>query len=231
MNVKHKTYWLTLILFVIIKPLYSQENTVANWDNELWMGTRFSWGQKKLKYTGEFQSRFNQDYTQLENWYIEGSIHFLANKYIEIVADARNSVSPSGNSFRPGIAAVGKIGFNKFFIINQIKLQSDNTFTPKTSYALREVMYLNYAINTKWTPYIGGGVFFRDSDNFKGLQVIRAGVGVYYNYNPLHSLSINYFVGQRNLGSYKTLSGILLVQLTIKFSNDYIYMPAKYINF
>lgn len=80
-------------------------------------------------------------------------------------------------------------------------------------------------------PYIGGGVFFRDSKSFNGLQVIRAGVGVYYSYNPLQTLSINYFVGQRNTGSGHTYSGIFLVQLTIKFSDKFIYVPARYINF
>jgi len=230
-NIQFK-YWITLFLFIIlIYPLYSQETIEDNWDNELWAGTKFSWGKNKLKYSGEFQSRFNKDYTQLENWYLEGALHFLMSPHIEIVADARNSVSPTGNSFRPGLAILAKAKKGKFFFINQLKVQSDHVFTDKTSYALREIVYINYSINTKWMPFIGGGVFFRDSENFNGLQVIRAGAGVYYNYNPLHSVSFNYFVGQRNTGTSYTYSGIFLVQLTLRFSDEYIYMPARFINF
>ena len=228
----NKKYWISLsFLIILIFPLHSQESIEDNWDNELWVGTRVTWGKNKLKYSGEFQSRFNNNYTELSNWYLEGVVHYLMSPYIEIVADARNSVSPSGNSFRPGLAVLAKAKKKRFFFINQLKFQSDNVFRDDISYALREIVYINYSINTKWMPFIGGGVFFRDSENFTGLQVIRAGVGVYYNYNPLHTLSINYFVGQRNTGSAYTYSGIFLVQLTIKFSNDYIYMPAKFINF
>ncbi len=228
----NKKYWITLsFIIVLIYPLYSQETIEDNWDNELWVGIRFAWGKNKLKYSGEFQTRFNNDYKGLENWFLEGAVHYLMSPHIEIVADARNSVSLSGNSFRPGIAVLAKANKNKFYFINQLKFQSDNVFKDNISYALREIVYVNYAINTKWMPYIGGGVFFRDSENFKGLQVIRAGVGVYYNYNPLQTLSINYFVGQRNTGSGYTYSGIFLVQLTIKFSDKFIYMPARFINF
>ena len=229
LNIK---YWITFFLVIIlILPLYSQETVEDNWDNELWVGTRFAWGKNKLKYSGEFQTRFNNNYTQLENWYVEGAAHYLMSPHIEIVADARNSVSPTGNSFRPGLAVLAKAKSGKFFFINQLKIQSDNVFRDNISFAVREIVYVNYAINNKWMPFVGGGVFFRDSDNFKGLQVIRAGAGVYYNYNPLHSVSVNYFVGQRDTGYGLTYSGIFLVQLTLKFSDDYIYMPARFINF
>ena len=224
--------WITLFLLLILSyPLYSQETVADNWDNELWVGTRFAWGKDKLKYSGEFQTRFNNNYTQLENWYIEGAAHYLVSPHIEIIADARNSVSSTGNSFRPGLAVLAKANKGKFFFINQLKFQSDNVFKDNISFAAREIIYINYYINTKWMPFVGGGVFFRDSDSFKGLQVIRAGAGVYYNYNPLHSLSVNYFVGQRDTGAGLTYSGIFLVQLTLKFSDDYIYMPARFINF
>jgi len=224
--------WLTIVLLMFLyTPLFSQETTEDNWDNELWAGTRFSWGENKFKYSGEFQSRYNENYTQLENWYLEGAVHYLASKHIEFVADARNSVSPTNNSFRLGLATIGKFNLGKFLVINQLKGQADNVLKTNNSYALREVLYLNYPINEKWMPYVGGGVFFRKSDTFNGLQVVRAGAGVYYNYNPLHTLSINYFVGQRNTGNELTYSGIFLIQLTIKFSNDYIYMPARFINF
>ena len=231
-NTFNKHFWIIFAsLILITSSLYSQETTEDNWDNELWAGTRFSWGENKFKYSGEFQSRFNENYTQLENWYIEGAAHYLATKHIEIVADARNSTSPTNSSFRLGLAVIGKFGLGKFRVINQLKGQSDNTFKANNSYALREIIYLNYPINKKWIPYVGGGVFYRKSDTFNGLQVIRAGAGVYYNYNPLHTLSVNYFVGQRNTGSNITYSGIFLIQLTLRFSDDYIYMPAHFINF
>ncbi len=228
-----KTKFLVIIFLIVgcTPSLYSQEVAANNWDNELWAGTKFSWGENKFKYSGEFQTRFNQNYQELENWYIEGAAHYLSSEHIELVADARNSVSPAGNSFRLGLAVIGKFNIGKFMVINQLKGQGDNILKSNNSYALREVLYLNYPINKKWIPYVGGGVFFRKSDTFNGLQVIRAGAGVYYNYNPLHSLSINYFVGQRDLGNRTTYSGILLLQFTIRFSDDYIYMPAHFINF
>ncbi|MCK5906683.1 MAG: DUF2490 domain-containing protein [Flavobacteriales bacterium] len=229
MNIRNFLSFVMLIL--VCNPLFSQETTEDNWDNELWAGTRFSWGENKFKYSGEFQTRFNENYTQLENWYVEGAVHYLTSKHFEFVADARNSVSPTGSSFRAGAAVIAKFKLGKFVVINQFKGQADNILKTDNSYALREVLYLNYPINEKWMPYVGGGVFFRKSDTFNGLQVIRAGAGVYYNYNPLHSLSINYFVGQRNTGNGITYSGIFLIQLTLKFSDDYIYMPARFINF
>lgn len=211
--------------------MFSQKTSEDNWDNELWTGVRCAWGEKKIKYTAEYQTRFNDNYKNLDRWYIEGAIHYLANKYFEIIPDFRYNIRQINNEYRLGLGVVYKTTFNKIMLVNQVKWQVDKPINNTGSWAVREIIYLNYLLTEKWIPYIGGGVFYRKSKTFKGIQVIRTGVGVYYNYNPLHSLSINYFVGQRDLGSRTTYSGIFLLQLTLKFSNKYLYTPAKYINF
>ena len=222
---------ITILLFLGSAMLFAQENTTDDWDNELWTGVRFAWGKKKLRYTGEYQTRFINNYKQLDRWYIEGAVHYIAWPHFEIIPDFRYNVRPDKNEYRVGLGIIYKHTFNKFMFVNQLKGQMDKAYNTKETWALREVVYLNYLLSEKWIPYIGGGVFLRHSDNFSGLQVIRAGVGVYYNFNPLHSLSVNYFAGRRDLGDRITYSGIFLLQLTLKFNDDYIYMPAKYINF
>ena len=223
--------FLALLLFQSSAIVFAQTDTTDNWDNELWTGLRFAWGEGNIKYTGEYQTRFIQNYNQLDRWYLEGAVHFLASKHIEIIPDFRFNVKPNNNEYRFGLGVVYKANIKKVQFVNQLKGQMDKTFDVKATWALREVIYLNYMLNDIWIPYVGGGVFFRKSETFSGVQVIRAGVGTYYNFNPLHSLSINYFIGRRDLGSRITYSGIFLLQLTLKFSNDYVYVPARYINF
>ncbi|MCK5815581.1 MAG: DUF2490 domain-containing protein [Flavobacteriaceae bacterium] len=220
-----------LSLFTTMSSYSQVVNESDNWDNELWTGTRFAWGGEKLKYTAEYQTRFTNNFKNLDRWYIEGALHYLGIKHLEIVPDFRYNVREINNEYRIGLGFVFKYTFNKFMFVNQLKGQMDKAENTKETYALREVIYINYLLNEKWIPYVGGGIFLRKSDNFNGLQVIRAGAGVLYNFDPLHSIGVNYFVGQRNLGDRKVLSGIFLIQLTLKFNNNYIYQPAKYINF
>ena len=224
-------YLLTFAILLIQIFTYSQESTTDNWDNESWTGIRFAWGENKLKYSGEYQTRFNNNYKQLDRWYVEGAVHYFALPHVEIIPDFRYSVRTNNNEYRVGFGIIYKNTFRKFMFVNQVKGQMDKASQTKETWALREVVYLNYLLSEKWIPYIGGGVFLRHSDSFSGLQVIRAGAGVYYNFNPLHALSVNYFVGKRDLGDRIAFSGILLIQLTLKFNDEYIYMPAKYINF
>ena len=50
-----KLILISVLLFLSWISAYSQEeNNNSSWDNELWAGTRFSWGENKFKYNGEF---------------------------------------------------------------------------------------------------------------------------------------------------------------------------------
>ena len=225
-------YLLMLILVFSVFSLYSQESSVDNWDNELWTGMRFAWGkEKKIKYTVEYQSRFIDSYKNLDRWYVEGALHYIAWSHFEIISDFRYNIRPVNNEYRIGAGIIYKNTMKRFMFVNQLKGQMDKADNRNETWAVRDVVYLNFLLNDKLVPYVGGGVFFRHSDIFDGLQILRGGAGIYYNFNPLHVLSINYFVGRLNLGDYNTYSGILFLQLTLKFNNDYIYMPAKYVNF
>ncbi|MDX8339046.1 DUF2490 domain-containing protein [Draconibacterium sp. IB214405] len=217
---------------LITSQLHSMaQNSTDKWDNELWTGARLVMGQSKWIYSVEYQTRFSQDMRQLDRWYLEGAARYLAGNHFEIVPDFRYSIRTSANECRFGTGVIYKTMFKRLRFINQFKAQIDIPVGKSTSYGIRNIIYFNYLLNEKWTPYIGGGPLYRIGERYTGFEVIRFGGGFHYKIDPKHLVSLNYYVGSRDTGEEILWNGVLFIQFTFTLNKEFRYVPAKTIDF
>ena len=225
-----------IIILFMINPshilVFAQESQdTDNWDNQLFVGNKVVYGLDKWKYSGELQFRVKNDMQVLDNWFIEGVASYLPLKYWELVADFRFSVKSSSVEYRPGLGVLFKILSEKWQFVNQAKYQADISSIGTVGHGVRDVIFVNRILSDKFIPYIAGGVFYRWRPNFSDFEFIRVGGGLNILFDPIHTLNLSYFIGLLNNGNRWTWSGIPLIQFTINIREDWLYVPAKYINF
>jgi hypothetical protein len=234
-NLSSSAAKILIILFMINigqLPVSAQENEDAdNWDNQLFVGNKVAYGLDKWKYSGELQFRVKNDMQALDNWFVEGAASYLPSKFWELVPDFRFSVKSSSVEYRPGFGLLFKLLSDKWQFVNQVKYQADISSRGTIGHGVREVIFLNRILSEKFIPYIAGGVFYRWRPNFSDFEFIRVGGGLNIVFDPIHTLNLSYFVGLLNNGNRWTWSGIPLIQFTINIREDWLYVPAKYINF
>jgi hypothetical protein len=228
----NKILVLTISFIFLNLPAMGQETAETdNWDNQFFAGNKIVYGNQKWKYSGELQFRVKDDFQSLDNWFLEGVASYLPSKYWEIVPDFRFSVKSSSVEYRPGLGLLFKVLSPKWQFVNQFKYQADISSLGTAGHGLRHVMFLNRILTKKIVPNVAAGYFYRWKEGFNDFEFIRFGAGVNILFDPIHTLTLSYFVGLLNRGDRWTWSGIPLIQLTINIKKDWIYVPAKYINF
>jgi len=205
------------------------------WDNQLWLGNKVATVKGNWKYTGEIQVRLKENTQTLNQWLLEGAATYMPAKQWEIVPDYRLSIKSNGIEHRPGFGILRKDLFGKnenriHQVVHQVKWQAD-IGDNYINNGVRYVIFYNYVLNNKFIPNAGAGLFYRWSESFTGIQLVRIGGGIGYMIDVKHSINFNYFVGMTNTGSYWIFQGIPLIQLIININRDYKYVPAKYVNF
>lgn len=221
-----------IFAFTISWGISSQIAEDDNWDNNLNVSQKIAYGTTEWKHTAEFQTRFLNNSSNLDLWFIEYAATYLASENWEIVPDFRYSRKPTRTEIRPGIGAIYKILFDKSQLAHQVKYQYDirNGVAPN-SHGLRYAVFYNYVFNEKIIVSAIGGAIFEFSEVWDGFLGVRTGFAAAYVFNKAHSLNIGYFYGLINekTNDYTNI-GILSIQLIININKDYKYLPAKYIN-
>jgi hypothetical protein len=224
----------SLIFISIITPLVDglAQNT-RNWDNQIYLGNKLAFGKNKWKFSGELQTRLENNFQQLDNWYLEFVANYLANDNIEIVPDFRYTIKPDKIEYRPGIGLLLKKTTSIVQIVNQTKWQIDIDNHGKIGNAFREVVFSNHAINDNLIATLVAGFIYRWWPDWNGFQYIRIGPGVSYVFDDQHILNFSYFVGVENNTKKWLWAGIPMIQLVINISKkeEYKYTPAYYFDF
>lgn len=233
MNLKSKKLLLATIVILFFPVLsYSQSNT---WDNFLYVGNKVAWSADSWRFNTELQIRLKDNTQALEYYYLEAVASYMPSKYWEIVPDIRFSVYPDHLEVRPGIGVLFKLTWNnRHQFVQQAKWQSDFPIWDSDKHGLRYVIFYNYLLNNKVFLVSGAGIFYRISDAFTNLKFIRTYIGTQLNFSDAHSLSVSYMLNFTNYdpdGFAWGHSGGPTLVYTIRFKDDYKYVPARYVNF
>ncbi len=227
------------ILILLFKTSFAQETTKPGWDNQIYFSNKIAGGKNKIRYSGEIQVRLRNNFQSLDNWFVEGTATYLANKWLEIVPDLRFTVKPDKIEIRPGIGILLKKFVVNWQFINQVKWQTDFASKGNTTHAFREVVFVNYRhLNEKIINTLVAGFIYKMTPDRNYTQYIRVGPGVSYIFDKKHILNFSYFVGVENRLLNETdtrgswlWSGIPMLQLVINITKRYTYQPAYYFNF
>ena len=232
-SIKNKGIFVALLLIASCSKhqAFAQESSVPSWDNQIFFGNKVATAYESFRFSGELQTRFNNNMETLDRWYLESSTNYLHNERWEFVVPLRYSIKNDLNEFRMGGGALYKqYPKNNIQIVHQAQYQADMT-TDDTRHGARYVAFFNYVKNEKVIPNAVAGLFYRWSEEFNGVQFIRAGAGVSYVMDVKHLINFSYFLGMTNDGDQWGYSGVIFVQLAININKNYKYLPAKYYNF
>jgi len=220
-----------VMLFSAVVSANAQNST--NWDNQIYLGNKVAFGANKWRYSGELQARLENNFQQLDNWYLEFVSNYLASENIEVVPDFRFTIKPDKVEWRAGLGFLYKILGSKNQFVNQVKWQFDIDNHGKIGNAAREVIFFNHSINDKVVFSTVAGFIYRWWSDWNGFQYIRVGPGISYIFDEQHVLKMSYFVGVENNTKQWLWAGIPMLQLVINISkpDEYKYIPAYYFNF
>ena len=228
-------YIVSLLLIACSSLLIAQVNdTIDSWDNQMFLSNKAAWSKDQWRYSGEFQIRTHKNTRELQLYLIEGVATYLHSKHWEFAPDLRITVYPNRFEFRLGAGGIYKQYWEKKHknqLAHQMKYQMDIESTGKVKHGFRYILFHNSIINEKLFISSAVGGFYRWSENFTGVQFTRIMTGVGYRFDKQHILNLSYFVGGENRGDYWTYIGGPVIQLVIRFNDDFKYVPAKYISF
>jgi hypothetical protein len=222
---------LTFFLLLVIAPAKAQNNT--GWDNQIYLGNKIAFGKERWKYSGEWQVRMENNFRNLDNWFLEFVSNYLISENFEIVPDLRFTIKPAKLELRPGLGVLYKYTGKNIQFVNQIKWQIDLVDKSRNGNAFREVVFLNYKFNDHIVGTLVTGFIYRWWPDWNGFQYIRVGPGISYIFDEKHILNFNYFVGVENDTKNWLWAGIPMIQLVINISHfdSYKYTPAYYFDF
>lgn len=235
-GINYKKHLFTgILLSLCFNGLAQSNDSTSTWDNQLYIGNRYAWSVNNWRYTGEFQIRLDNNVAALQQYYFEGVASYMPNKNWEIIPDFRYTIHPDRNEFRPGFGVIYKTLWQKKLynqLAHQLKWQADIESNGTFKHGVRYILFYNKGlIENKLGLTSGGGLFYRFSENFNGVQFVRGFLGLAYQFNDVHLLSFNYFVGGENRGTYWDYIGGPFITFVIRLDNNSKYVPAKYINF
>ncbi len=72
-----KTVLLLSALIFFSFGFLNGQNTV-NWDNQIYLGNKVAFGKDKWRFSGELQTRLENNFQSLDNWYVEFISNYLA---------------------------------------------------------------------------------------------------------------------------------------------------------
>ncbi len=99
--------------------MFSQTSGIdKNWDNQVYLGNKVTFGSEQWKHYTEIQVRLEDNMQSLDKWYLESVSAFLVSKNIEIVPDFRLSIKPDEIEFRPGLGVLYKFMVKNFEFVN-----------------------------------------------------------------------------------------------------------------
>lgn len=222
---------LTLFFYSGTSILAQSTNHNINWDNQMYLGNKFTFGKSDWRFSGELQVRLENNTQSLDNYFVEGVASYLVSDNWELIPDFRTSIKPNEVEFRPGFGVIYKSLVNNFQFVNQIKWQTDFSTVQNIEHGLRYAIFFNYLIHDKYIPNFAAGAFYRWKDDFNGFQFFRFGPGIAYVSDVKHVLNINYLFSVENDGNKWHWAGIPVIQLVININKEYKYVPAKYFNF
>ncbi len=224
-----------LILFILLVGAVCFAQTTSedtdNWDNVMYASNKFTYGTEDWRHSAEFQTRFNDNLSALEQWHIEYAATYLVAKNWEVVPDFRYTRKPNRYEYRPGIGGIYKRIYKESNIqlVHQLKYQYDIKEGINNSHGLRYAIFFNKVLSDELILTALAGGIFEFGKNFNGFLGLRTGVSAAYVFNKAHSVNIGYFYGLLNDRSNEyTNIGIISFQLIINISREYKYVPAKY---
>ncbi len=228
-----KKIFILFILLFAIKVFAQDSVNNPSWDNQMYLGNKIAFGKGKWKFSGEIQTRLENNFQSLDNWYLEYVANYLLSENIEIVPDLRFTVKPVKLEFRPGIGVLYKFNTEKIQFVNQVKYQIDFPTEGNIGHALREVIFLNHKFDNKIIATMVAGFIYRWWPHWNGFQYIRIGPGFSYIFDEKHILNFSYFVGVENNTQDWLWAGIPMIQLVINVAkkDKYKYTPAYYFDF
>lgn len=217
---------ITLFIFFPNSDCIAQED---NWDNILYVSNKFSYGGEYWKHSFEFQTRYNNDATSLEQYHVEYITSYLIAKKWELTPDLRYTRKPDQRELRPGFGVIRKLLFKKSQLVHQIKYQYDMKEAVTDSHGLRYAMFYNYVPSEKFIYSAFAGGLFELGEDWSGFLGFRGGVNAAYVINKAHSINVGYFYGLINdkTNNYSNI-GVISLQLIININKNYKYLPAKY---
>ena len=222
--------FLSLILFAFFYTTVAAQEAPA-WDNQAYFGNKVAFGRGKYKFSGELQTRLENNFQSLDNWFLEFVSSYLLSEKIEIVPDFRFTVKPDRVEYRPALGVLYKSTTEKLQFVNQVKWQSDIDNLGEIGHAVREVVFLNYISSPKMIVTLVSGFIYRWRPQWNGFQYIRVGPGFSYVFDKVHVLNFSYFVGVENNTREWMWAGIPMIQLVINITKKYTYVPAYYFSF
>lgn len=224
-------FFLLVILFLSTNAFAQSNDSITNWDNQMYLGNKVSIASGNWRYTGEAQVRLKDNIKSLDNWYIEGVASYLMSEHFELVPDLRVTVKPHRTEYRPGFGIFYKFNAKKFQFVNQLKWQLDFGSDGTIENGLRYAIFTNRKLNDKLLSSFAGGIFYRWKEGFNGIQFIRFGPGLGFIIDDKHIFNFSYLLSMKNNGQSWEWAGIPVIQLSININKDYKYIPAKYISF
>lgn len=223
--------YVAFLLFLSFMQISGLAQDTINWDNQLYLGNKVTWGQARSKYSLEVQTRFRDNTQSLDNYYLEFVSSYLVSHNFELVPDLRFTVKPTKVELRPAFGLLYKVLGQRWQFVNQVKYQLDFASKGENGQALREVIFVNRTVNDKFLITSVAGFIYRWWPSWNGFQYVRVGLGMTYRIDDKLLLNFNYFVGTENQKGKIIVAGIPVIQLVLNVSNTYKYTPAYYFSF
>ena len=213
----------------------AQTDSSDLWDNQMYLSNKVVWTKENWRYSGEFQVRLNNNTKSLDQYFLEGVATYMPSKHVEIVPDLRFTVHADKYEIRPGLGFIYKQYWgkeaHKSQLAHQFKYQMDLADGGVFRHGFRYIVFHNIVLSDKFLISSAAGGFYRWSEKFTGVQFARAMTGLAYSFDKKHIVSFSYFVGAENEGDYWGYIGGPIIQLVIRFDDEFKYIPAKYISF
>ena len=217
--------------FINLNVSAQTQEPAANWDNQSYMINKVAWGKGMWRYSGELQTRFQNNLTELQQWHLEAAATYLPSEKWEIVPDFRFTVTPNRVEYRPGLGVIYKNLFTKSQLVHQVKWQYDQESTGYSSHGLRYALFYNYLFSEKFLGSAIAGGLFEFGEQFSGFLGVRAGFSIAYIFDETNTLNLGYFYGAVNNGTSYDNIGIITLGFTINLQKKFDHLPAKYISF
>ncbi len=231
-----KKVTLLIILVFALTQIKAQEVEPELWSHWLVAGNKVVFGgSSNWRNSHELQTRLKGKMDTFDSFLYEGIFTYSPNAHWEFVPDYRFTRKVDEVEFRPGLGVIykqyfGKSEVPKSQLVYQLKWQAD--IDSEFQQGARFMLNYAHVLNDHWLISGLGGVFYRWSNDFTGVQFIRAGAGVSYIFDEMHSLNFIQAVGVENRGNGTiTYANFPMIQLIIRLNKDYKYIPSKYISF
>ena len=223
--------WAPALLMMALPASASAQAEEDGFGQWLYTSMKVASAIGKWRVYGDFQLRLNENWREMEQWMVESGLTYMPNANWELTPDFRVTVRPSHIEYRPGAGVIFKISPPTWQIALQHKYQLDIESTGIAKHGFRQSLFVNHLVSNRVIASVLGGWFYRSEPDFTGVQFWRGGGGISYIFDPLHTVSLSYFLGWQNLGDRWITEGFAFVGFTFNIRTDWRYVPAQVISF